>query len=154
MGQAQASLDVSYISDTAQYGAGLNVTPVQLTTNYSFDAIEGILYYAFGNFKLTPRNNADFYNVTVGIKSLISNDVETSIYPNPAQNQVNIKIDEAFAFNNLNVQIVDLTGRTVLDTQINSAMSTLNVEGLENGIYLVRISNGSETIHASKLILK
>ena len=80
LGQAQASLDVSYISDTAQYGAGLNVTPVQLTTNYSFDAIEGILYYAFGNFKLTPRNNADFYNVTVGIKSLISNDVETVSY--------------------------------------------------------------------------
>ena len=154
LGQAQASLDVSYTSDTAQYGAGLNVAPVQLTNNFSFDAIEGILYYAFGNYKLTPRNNADFYNVTVGIESLTSTQVETSIYPNPAQNQVNIKIDEAYAFTNLNVQVVDLTGRVVLDTQINSAMSLLNVEGLEKGLYLVRIANGSETIHASKLILK
>ncbi len=154
LGQAQASLDVSYTSDTAQYGAGLNVAPVQLTNNFSFDAIEGILYYAFGNYKLTPRNNADFYNVTVGIESLTSTQVETSIYPNPAQNQVNIKIDEAYEFTNLNVQVVDLTGRVVLDTQINSAMSLLNVEGLEKGLYLVRIANGSETIHASKLILK
>ena len=154
LGQAQASLDVSYTSDTAQYGAGLNVAPVQLTNNFSFDAIEGILYYAFGNYKLTPRNNADFYNVTVGIESLTSTQVETSIYPNPAQNQVNIKIDEAYAFTNLNVQVVDLTGRVVLDTQINSAMSLLNVEGLEKGLYLVSIANGSETIHASKLILK
>ena len=67
---------------------------------------------------------------------------------------MNIKIDEAYEFTNLNVQVVDLTGRVVLDTQINSAMSLLNVEGLEKGLYLVRIANGSETIHASKLILK
>jgi len=154
LGQAQGSLDVSYTSDTAQYGSGLNVTPIQLTSNYSFDALEGILFYAFGNFKLTPRNNADFVNVVVGIKSLTSNEVETALYPNPAQNQINIQIDAAYAFNSLNVQVVDLTGRVVLDTQINSAMSALNVEGLENGIYLVRISNGSETIHASKLIKK
>ena len=154
LGQAQGSIDVSYTSDTAQYGSALNVTPIQLTSNYTFDALEGILYYAFGNFKLTPRNNADFVNVIVGIKSLTSNEVETAIYPNPAENQVNIKIDESYAFNNLNVQVVDLTGRIVLDTQVNSAMSSLNVEGLEKGIYLVRITNGSETIHASKLILK
>ena len=154
LGQAQGSLDVSYTSDTAQYGAGLNVTPIQLTSNYTFDALEGILFYAFGNFKLTPRNNADFVNVIVGIESLTSNKVETAIYPNPAENQVNIRIDESYSFNNLNVQVVDLTGRTVLDTQINSAMSSLNVDGLEKGIYLVRIANGRETIHASKLILK
>tara|TARA_B110000503_G_scaffold140729_1_gene232364 strand:- start:4057 stop:6261 length:2205 start_codon:yes stop_codon:yes gene_type:complete len=154
LGQAQGSIDVSYTSDTAQYGAGLNVTPIQLTTNYTFDALEGILFYAFGNYKLTPRNNADFVNVIVGIKSLTSNEVETAIYPNPAENQVNIRIDESYNFNNLNVQVVDLTGRIVLDTQINSAMSTLSVDGLEKGIYLVRIANGSETIHASKLILK
>lgn len=154
LGQAQGSLDVSYTSDTAQYGAGLNVAPVQLTNNYSFDAIEGILFYAFGNFKLTPRNNADFFNVTVGIKSLASEEVKTSIYPNPAQNQVNIKVDEAYAFTNLNVQIVDLTGRVVMETQVNTAMSTLNVEDLNKGMYLVRISNGNDTVHASKLILK
>ena len=154
LGQAQGSIDVSYTSDTAQYGSALNVTPIQLTSNYTFDALEGILYYAFGNYKLTPRNNADFVNVIVGIKSLTSNEVETAIYPNPAENQVNIKIDESYAFNNLNVQVVDLTGRIVLDTQVNSGMSSLNVEGLEKGIYLVRITNGSETIHASKLILK
>jgi predicted extracellular nuclease len=154
LGQAQGSLDVSYTSDTAQYGSGLNVTPVQLTPNYTFDALEGILFYAFGNFKLTPRNNADFVNVLVGIESLTSKEVETALYPNPAADVLNIQIDEAYTFNNLTVQVVDLMGRVVLDTQINSAMSTLNVEGLENGLYLVRIANGSETIHASKLILK
>jgi len=125
-----------------------------LTPNYTFDALEGILFYAFGNFKLTPRNNADFVNVLVGIESLTSKEVETALYPNPAADVLNIQIDEAYTFNNLTVQVVDLMGRVVLDTQINSAMSTLNVEGLENGLYLVRIANGSETIHASKLILK
>ena len=67
-------------------------------------------------------------NVIVGIESLTSNEVETAIYPNPAENQVNIRIEESYSFNNLNVQVVDLTGRIVLDTQINSAMSTLSVE--------------------------
>jgi hypothetical protein len=154
LGQAQGSIDVSYSSDTAQYGAGLNVTPIQLTNSFSFDALEGVLFYAFGNFKLTPRNNADFVNVLVGIKSLTSNEVETSLFPNPAQNQINVQIDEAYAFDALNVQIVDLTGRVVLETQLNSALSTLNVEQLKRGMYLVRIANGTETIHGSKLILK
>lgn len=154
LGQAQGSIDVSYSSDTAQYGAGLNVTPIQLTNSFSFDALEGVLFYAFGNFKLTPRNNADFVNVLVGIKSLTSNEVETALFPNPAQNQINVQIDEAYAFNTLNVQIVDLTGRVVLETQLNSAMSTLNVAQLKRGMYLVRIANGTETIHGSKLILK
>lgn len=153
-GEAQGSLNVSYVSDTASFGSGLNVAPIQLNRTYSFDAVEGILFYAFGNFKLTPRNNMDFYNVTVGIQSLTSNEVETAIYPNPAQNQVNIQIDEAYAFNTLNVQVIDLTGRLVMETQLNSAMSTLNMEELKRGMYLVRIANGTETIHASKLILK
>jgi len=154
LGQAQASLDVSLISDTAQYGAGLNVTPIQATLNHSMDGIEGILYYAFGNYKLTPRNNSDFTNLVVSIKPIFNSNIETSIYPNPANDRITIQIDENYVFNQLNIQLFDVTGRVVVDTQSSNSMNNINLSGLERGMYVLKVMDKNELIHSSKVVLK
>ena len=154
LGQAQGSLDVSYVSDTAAFSASMNVSPIQVNRNYSFDAIEGILSYAFSNFKLTPRNNMDFFNVTVGIETISSSNVEMALYPNPAQNNVTIQIDENYNFSKLNIQVLDITGRLVMETQTTSSTSSLEISKLDRGMYVVRISDNNQLIHSSKLILK
>lgn len=155
LGQAQGSLDVSYVSDTMAFGSSvLNVTPVQMTTNFSMDALEGILYYAFGNYKLTPRNNADFLNIVVSVETIYDANVPTLVYPNPVQDRVMIQIDEDYRFNQVAIQVLDITGRVVMDTRSSVALNSINLAGLEKGMYMVRISNNDETIHSSKLILK
>lgn len=153
-GQAQGSFDVSYVSDTAAFSADMNVTPIQVTRNYYMQSLEGILYYAFGNYKLTPRNNADFGNILVGIETITSTSVETNLYPNPTSNNVTIQVDPTYNFNTLNVQLVDVTGRLVKETQMNTAMSAIEISELEKGMYIVRISNNNELIHSSKLIIR
>jgi len=152
--QAQSSLDVSYIADTATYGAGLNVTPIQVDDSFSMTALEGLMYYSFSNFKMTPRNNADFKNVIVSVEPIYSSTVEAAIYPNPASDQITVQLDESLTFNNLNIEVLDVTGRLVINNSVNTSISTLNLSSLEKGIYIVRVSNNNEMIHSSKLILK
>ena len=112
------------------------------------------MYYAFGNYKLTPRNNADYANVTVSVETVSSTEVETSLYPNPTADRVMIQVDKAYSFNKLNVQVLDMTGRVVLETQTNQSLSSIELASFDRGVYLVRISNNNELIHSSKLILK
>lgn len=154
--QAQSSLDVSVVSDSAAYAASMNVPAVQANNTQVMTAMEGMMYYSFGNFKVTPRNNADLVNFSqplVSIAPIFSSSVETAIYPNPANNRVTVQVDEDYAFDLLNIQILDVTGRVVTEMRTALSMNNINLSGLENGIYVVRLSNNNEMIHSSKLIL-
>ncbi len=154
---AQSSLNVSVLSDTAAYGAGINVPPVQADITQNMDELLGLLYYSFSNFKLTPRNNSDFIGFNqplVGIEPFYTSKVETAIYPNPAEDRVNIRITEDYQFDVVNVQVYDMTGRTVVDLRTNLHLSSINLDGLDRGVYMIRVSHNNQLINASKLILK
>ncbi|KAA3646076.1 MAG: T9SS C-terminal target domain-containing protein [Bacteroidetes bacterium] len=154
---AQSSLDVSVVSDSAFYAANMNVPAIQAKITQNMDALVGILYYSFNNFKLTPRNNADFVGFSeplVSIEPLVNSKVETSIFPNPAQDRVNVSIDNNYKFNQISIQVIDVTGRVVVDQRTSLHLSSLNLSGLEKGMYLIRVSENNELIQVSKLILK
>lgn len=155
-GQAQGSLNVSYLSDTATYGSNLNpgITPIEVNTSTSMDYVEGILFYAFSNYKLTPRNNADFGNIVVSLEDIASTKVNTNLYPNPAQDRVMIQLDENYDFNQLNVEVIDLSGRVVVEHRTATHLSSINLSGLERGMYIVKVMNKGEMIHTAKMILK
>ncbi len=153
--RAQSSLDVSYISDTARYAAGLNVAAVQVDTTFNMDALEGMVWYAFGNWKITPRNNNDFIGLVVGIEPIqASKEVETAIFPNPTQNRVNVQIDENYQFDQLRIEVLDMTGRKVVETATTLHLNSINLNGLDKGVYLIRIMDADENLNTSKLILK
>lgn len=153
-GQAQGSANVSYVSDTAQFAVNLNVTPIQINRNYMMDYVEGILYYAFGDYKLTPRNNADFGNIVVSIEDIENSNVNTKLYPNPAQDRVMIQLDENYEFNQLEVEVIDLSGRVVVEQRTATHLSSINLSGLEGGMYIVKVMDQGEMIHSAKLMLK
>lgn len=64
------------------------------------------------------------------------------IYPNPANHLVTIETE----FNNAQIQIVDLMGKLVYSQQQADVMTQISTEQLNNGIYLVKINHGTETI--------
>lgn len=155
--QAQSSLNVSVLSDTGTYAAGINVAAVQADISQNMDELVGILYYSFSNFKLTPRNNADFIGFNqplVSIAPIFRNEVETAIYPNPTEDQVNIRISNEYQFDVLTIQVLDMTGRTVIDVQSRLNLSSIDLDELDRGLYMIRILNNNEVVNASKLILK
>ncbi len=73
---------------------------------------------------------------------------EVNLYPNPASDLVNVRIASKNAKDeNLSVSIVDAIGRTVYSAQErfngSTALYSMNVSNLENGVYFIRIQSNS-----------
>ncbi|RYM34691.1 T9SS type A sorting domain-containing protein [Brumimicrobium glaciale] len=77
---------------------------------------------------------------------------EISIYPNPANNFVNFKID---GLENGTVIINSVTGQEVVNTTISNGMKQVDVSNLNNGVYIYTIrNNNNEVIKTNKLVVR
>lgn len=84
-------------------------------------------------------------NTTYNINTWIENVSETfqnfKIYPNPNNGIVHVQLDGAFTF-----KLLDLNGRTLMNGNAQNE-STLNMQSLANGNYILELnSNGEKTI--------
>lgn len=62
-----------------------------------------------------------------------------SMFPNPAGNELNIQLNPDY--NNYTVQVMDISGRTVLSNQFNNTgFHTINTSDLSEGVYLLRLT--------------
>lgn len=81
-------------------------------------------------------NNSDTFNViTTGISAYAAGKHQISIYPNPAQNIINI--DAAIA---VNVQVADLMGRVILEVK---NAKTVDMSGVSAGTYIFKFSDAN-----------
>lgn len=79
-----------------------------------------------------------FYDASLGINSLSANSV--SIYPNPANNVLNVK---ANANGEWQIGLVDAIGRKVIEQTFMGTNHTIDISNLASGLYNVTIrSNG------------
>lgn len=69
-----------------------------------------------------------------------------NVYPNPAKNNVTVSNLDA----NHSVQVIDLTGKTVL----TSKTGNLSVGHLVDGVYFVQISSNSKIVATEKLVVR
>lgn len=84
--------------------------------------------------------------------SLFENEIEgANVYPNPATNKVN------FDFGNNTVEsltITDMNGRTIETVKGNTSFVTVDVNGLENGVYFYNaVDNAGNIISANKFVV-
>ncbi len=63
------------------------------------------------------------------------------IYPNPANDYLKIEILEPA----LNYQIIDLTGKILLEGTISDNLSYIEIEGLQKGLYLLQLKSANFT---------
>lgn len=88
-----------------------------------------------------------FTENTTSVKEL-SAQIQTKIYPNPANYLLNIELENA-TVGNYNMQVSDMNGKTVLNQNeiVNSAsfVSKLNIAALAQGNYFLRIENNNAT---------
>jgi len=74
-----------------------------------------------------------------------------NIYPNPAKNTVTISVDGLNG--KAQVSVIDMSGRTVMTSTMESNATQLNVSKLAQGTYFVRI-NGETISTVRKLVVK
>ena len=65
--------------------------------------------------------------------------LDVSIYPNPANDRLWIKTENA---QNASIRIIDIAGNTVLETLLNKEQEGINIKDLPKGIYVVSTSIG------------
>jgi lysyl endopeptidase len=112
----------------------------------------GISLFTGGQFTNEASHNFCVTSVSVLEESALQ---EFKLYPNPAKNQVTIVIPAVVAGNYL-LEMTDVTGRIVYSEQRGAEVlnQTVNVDGLSNGLYMVRLSYGSEVAIKSLVIAK
>lgn len=149
--RATSSLYVSLVSDTAYNtnNGQMQVTPVATANGMTMDAMHGVLWYSFGNYKLLPRNNFDIINLSVAIDTTGCN-VPTNvgiseqslaglaIYPNPAQDRIQIELAEE---RSIAIRLYNLSGQMLKQGEANARTSSLNVSDLPAGVYLLQVED-------------
>jgi len=96
-----------------------------------------------------PDKVVTFGDLLVRAPSLVDDNVNFSLIPNPAVDLVSIKSE----FQIKEIEIIDLTGKMVLSKKINDFSTVLDVKHLHQGLYFVRLVN-SDSIMTQKLCIQ
>lgn len=94
----------------------------------------------FRGWSFTPGIEAIFNPDIAGVKH-INSGIELAVYPNPANQNLNLRLVSASA-QNTRVQLLDVQGRVVLSRQYNQMTQTFDsiaVGDLANGVYTLQI---------------
>ncbi|MCH8555329.1 MAG: T9SS type A sorting domain-containing protein, partial [Schleiferiaceae bacterium] len=125
----------------------LEVPPVITSDTMTMDAVQGIMFFGFSNFKLLPRNNDDFIGLNVPLDStnlpqstvsvLEVNPLEgIRIYPNPARDFVYVDVAGTDFYS---VELVDMAGAVVAKRTQMQGKETLDLSGFKGGMYILRV---------------
>jgi len=89
---------------------------------------------------------------TVGIEYVFGSSAVVEIYPNPANNQLNINLnvpssgDVTFQIINITGQVVYSSQSTLVENQDN--INFIDVQNLNNGIYILNIEQNGKSFHS------
>ena len=117
-------------------------------TSY-FEVVEEDGIYTYSIVAEDGQGNSSmptFATVCVGTVSVNENSTEVNVYPNPVNDELNIRSNADFSyilFNNMGQEVM----------HGNSYGETVKINGLTSGMYFLRISTGSET-QVQKIIVK
>jgi len=127
---------------------GITTGKTLLTKNDSISYIQGIFYYAYSNYKICPRTNADFGTLTpIGITSNVGEVKNFKLnqnYPNPFNPTTKISFTLPM-FSKVTVKVYDVLGREVqmlVNDNMNAGSFIIDFNGseLSSGVYFVRLT--------------
>ena len=117
---------------------------------------EGLLKGTEYVILVAAKNAADEWNaketyvVTLGGDGVEEMYAAVNVHPNPATSTIFV---ETTLNTNAQVSIIDLTGRCVKEVEISNAVSAINIEDLERGVYFISVEqNGNRKVE--KLVVK
>jgi len=85
---------------------------------------------------------------TVGVNQVSNVQNEILLYPNPANNELNVVYDEASDIKN--IAVYNIIGKVMAVYKVGSTSANLNLENVPAGIYFVRLYNGSGSVIATR----
>ncbi|MBS1517566.1 MAG: T9SS type A sorting domain-containing protein [Bacteroidetes bacterium] len=136
-----------------------------LTKNDIISYVEGILYFSFTNYKLTPRKNPDFGTVTtVGIVNNVENVNSYYLsqnYPNPFNPTTKITFNLPVS-GSVSLKIYDILGRemrTLVNEVRNAGTYNVSFNGIDlsSGVYFYKLDavgrDGNRFVMTKRMVL-
>lgn len=143
-----SSLNVSYVSDSiyATNSGTMLVPVIEVQTGDAFTSVRGIVTYGFSDYRVIPRNNADFGDVSTRILEIPAG--KLLVYPNPSNGSVRIE--------NLDSGVITVTnssGQVVFEKNtVEQVNSELDLSYFDKGIYFVSFTSENK-ISRAKLVI-
>lgn len=149
-----------YASEYDVKVTGSEIAPINRTVSTNSCTIDGLV--PASTYQVIVRAKCDgqytdwteavtFYTADgEGIESA-EGDFLVSMYPNPAKEQVSIRIDGVSG--KVSVALIDMSGRTVMSDTMESSEIQFNVSALAKGTYFVRL-NGEGISTVRKLVVQ
>ena len=133
------------------YLSASQVKDILLETAYNDEFTEAAGTLRFGHGKVNAYQAILSALTTVGVDdhTTVQEPLYT-VYPNPTQGQCFVTANTESA--NVQCQVIDLMGRTVLQTALTPGVNTLDLHSLPPGCYLLRITDDNKII-TKKLVL-
>lgn len=73
-----------------------------------------------------------------------------SVYPNPATSTITLQLNDAKTYA---VAIYDITGKSKLNTSVKGSQNTIDISGLQSGVYFISVENNGAK-KAARLIVQ
>jgi len=93
-----------------------------------------------------------YSTLVTGIKENTLNHINLNIYPNPAKDNLTVSFTEQNMLGST-ISITNMVGEVVIKETLNTLNQQIKLDQLSEGIYLVRVTNGT-SVATGKLIIK
>jgi hypothetical protein len=107
----------------------------------------------FTGYYLVPRSFADIMRLEqvhiTTVKDAGNSDYKVVVFPNPASGVMYVSA----SFNITEIEISDLLGKSILQQRSASPFSTIDISGLQHGVYFIKVYHGTG-FEISKIIKK
>jgi hypothetical protein len=121
----------------------LSASPSQLTVTVPAMATTGKIAVAALGQTTTSEMTFTVEEVITGVETIREQEA-LSVFPNPADNVVNIKIDSSMP---ASLAICDLLGHVVQNSNVTAGHSAVDVTGLRPGYYIIKATAGTVVYH-------
>lgn len=116
----------------------VKATNSSANTNYSFvDENLGSSSVNYYRLKINENKGVNSYSNIISISNDALQNVMVEVYPNPAQNNISIKLEENNTFES--AVIFDINGKPVLNTK---TAQSIDVSALLPGVYTIQVNAG------------
>ncbi len=109
-----------------------------------------------GGINVNPGNQQPFeIFILTGMdeKGIILSSFSANIYPNPTEEYVTLKIENA-QIENLRVELFDLAGKVIVNRNLDSKETLIPMQDLANATYFIKVFSSNTCIKTFKIIKK
>jgi|GEM_PF-2560586 len=127
-------------------GITMSITPAPGGSGQQYEFTGGVIHtIEIGGWELAIDSIC--VDPAVSINNVQREEVE--LYPNPATDKVQLKFENSAL---RNYKVMDVIGQNVLTGRLEGNNGTININELNNGVYLLNIYNGEELTGYLQLI--